>query len=63
MACDCGYSFRDGQVGQSYLSTKQQVERVSGGANSAGNRIAMRIIRIVIIAVVMTAVKMCMYHH
>jgi hypothetical protein len=61
MACDCGYSFRDGHVGQSYLTTRQQVERMGG--DQTGNRIAMRIIRIVILGIIATAMKMCMFHH
>jgi hypothetical protein len=63
IACDCGYSFKDGHVGQSYLAPKQQVERMRGATTDPGMRILMGIIRVVIIAGTATAVKMCMWHH
>ena len=61
MACDCGYSFAEGYVKQSYLTPKQQFER--GGGDQTGNRVAMSIVRIVVMAITITIFKMLLWHH
>lgn len=61
MACDCGFSFATGHVGVSYLKPRNELHR-TGGLDTPGNRLGLRIIRIVVMAITIAVVRTWLRH-
>ena len=58
VACDCGYRFATGAVGQSYVPP-QKAHQPDGLGTRIATRIAIRVVSVLVVAILIAAFQVC----
>jgi hypothetical protein len=61
IACDCGYRFATGSIGQSYVPPSKAQQPDSFGTRVA-TRIAARVVSVLLVTLLIVAFRVCAHH-